>query len=521
MAAARTAYATRVAACVATTALLAVFAGCDRTSRSPETIQVDFETSPPSTDPRLATDAASSRLNELIFDSMMKIDRNGEFVGDLAERIERPTPTEIIFYLRHGVRFSDGRELTARDVKYTYDSIENPDLHSPKRASLQELKSIEVADDHTVVMTTAKPYAPALEMAAQGVVPDGTAPPLKSATVAPPGSGPFMISSFARDEMIRLERNPFHKSAPDSPTAILIKIVPDATVRALELAEGVCDFSGNNLEPDVLPWLGAHPLLTISNTPGSTYKYLSFNFRDPRLRDIRVRRAIAYAIDRATIVNSMLRGSARVATGLLAPESWAYEGAVTTYPYDPERSRQLLDEAGYPAGPDGMRALRIEFKTTPEGARLAEVFQAMLRRVGIALNVRTLEFATYYADIQAGNFDMTSLQWVGINDPNHYYMVFDSTQAPPGMNRGYYSNPALDRLVEAGSRTIDSDQRKIIYAQVQRLVADDLPYVSLWWVDNVAVMNRRLADFQPYPNGSLRSLATLTLMGPDGAESSR
>ncbi|HYL59279.1 MAG TPA: ABC transporter substrate-binding protein [Candidatus Acidoferrales bacterium] len=509
-----------MASYVAAAVLLAVV-GCDRAGRPPGTIQVDFETSPPSTDPRLATDAASSRLNELIFDSLMKIDRNGEFVGDLAERIERPTPTEIIFHLRRGVRFSDGRELTARDVKFTYDSIENPDLRSPKRASLQELKAIESPDDYTVVMTTAKPYAPALEMAAQGVVPYGTAPPLRNAAAAPTGSGPFMMSSFARDEMIRLERNPFHESAPAAPAAILVKIVPDATVRALELAEGVCDFSGNNLEPDVLPWLGAHRFLTISNTAGTTYKYLSFNFRDPRLRDIRVRRAIAYAIDRATIVKSMLRGSARVATGLLAPESWAYDGDVTTYPYDPERSRRLLDEAGYPAGPNGMRALQIEFKTTPEGSRLAEVFQAMLRRVGIALNVRTLEFATYYADIQAGNFDMTSLQWVGINDPNHYYMVFDSTQTPPGMNRGFYSNPELDRLLEAGRRTIDADQRRKIYAQVQRLVADDLPYVSLWWVDNVAVMNRRLADFQPYPNGSLRSLATLTLIEPGAAEPSR
>ena len=518
MASARMAPAVRVVVSIAASALLVAAAGCDRAGHPPGTIQVDFEISPPSTDPRIGTDAASSRLNELIFDSLMKIDRNGEFVGDLAARVERPTPTEIIFHLRRGVRFSDGRELTARDVKYTYESIENPELRSPKRASLKELKAIEAPDDYTVVMTTANPYAPALEMATEGIVPDGTPPPLKSASAGPPGSGPFMMLSFTRDEAARLERTPFHKFEPNSPAAILIKIVPDATVRALELAEGVCDFSGNNLEADVLPWLRAHPFLKISATPGTTYKYLSFNFRDARLRDVRVRRAIAYAIDRATIVNSMLRGSARVATGLLAPEKWAYDGDVTTYPYDPERSRQLLDEAGYPAGVDGMRPLQIDFKTTPEGARLAEVFQAMLQRVGIALNVRTVEFATYYGEIQSGNFEMTSLQWIGINDPNQYYMVFDSTQTPPGMNREYYSNPALDRLVEAGMRTIDVDERKKIYAQVQRLAADDLPYVSLWWLDNVAVMNRRLANFEPYPNGSLRSLATLTLQGPGAAE---
>jgi peptide/nickel transport system substrate-binding protein len=164
-----------------------------------------------------------------------------------------------------------------------------------------------------------------------------------------------------------------------------------------------------------------------------------------------------------------------------------------------------------------MRALRFEYKTTPEGARIGEIFQAMLQRVGIELTIRTLEFATYYADIQAGNFDLTSLQWVGINDPNHYYMVFDSKKTPPhGENRGYYSNPAMDDLVEAGKTTVDRDARKKIYAQVQQLAADDLPYVSLWWVDNVAVMNRRLVGFEAYPNGSFRSLATLTLIGPGG-----
>jgi peptide/nickel transport system substrate-binding protein len=228
-----------------------------------------------------------------------------------------------------------------------------------------------------------------------------------------------------------------------------------------------------------------------------------------------VRRAIAYAIDRNTIVRNHLHGTGRIATGMLSPENWAYDGNVTTYPYDPDRARQLLDQAGYPAGKDGNRGLRFEFKTSPEGARMGEIFQAMLLRVGIELTIRTLEFATYYADIQAGNFDLIAPQWVGINDPNSYYNVFDSKNTPPhGENRGYYSNPEMDPLVEAGRTTVDPDARKQIYARVQQLAGEDLPYVSLWWVDNVAVMNRRLTGFDAYPNGSLRSLATLTLSGP-------
>jgi peptide/nickel transport system substrate-binding protein len=500
-------------AALAVAALIAC-PGCDRshTERAPLTIQVDIEITPASTDPRFATDAISSRINELIFDSLVKTDRNGQFVGRLADSIERPSATEIVFHLKHGVRFSDGRELTARDVLFTYDSILAPESMSPKRASLEELKAIVAPDEYTVVMTTAHPYAPALEMATEGIVPNGTPLPSRGSTAAPVGSGPFQIVAYARDESARLERNPYYPHPPGAAQSILFKIVPDPTVRALELAEGVCDFSGNNIENDVLPWLAAHPFLEVSNTPGTTYRYLSFNFRDPRLRDVRVRRAIAYAIDRNTIVSTILRGTARVATGMLSPENWAYDGDVTDYAYDPVKARQLLEQAGYAAGTNGLRGLKFEYKTTPEGARMGEALQAMLQRVGIELTIRTLDFATYYADIQAGSFDLTSLQWVGINDPNSYYMVFDSKKTPPhGQNRGYYSNPAMDRLVEAGMRIVDSTERRKIYAQVQQLAAADLPYVSLWWVDNVAVMNRRLVGFDAYPNGSLRSLATLTL----------
>jgi peptide/nickel transport system substrate-binding protein len=500
-------------------AALVALVGCDpsRVDRSPATIQVDIETSPTSTDPRFGTDAMSSRINELIFDSLAKADRGGNFVGRLAGSIERPSPTEIVFHLNHGVRFSDGRELTARDVVFTYNSIIAPESMSPKRATLEQLKSIEAPDDYTVVMTVANQYSPALEMATEGIVPTGTPLPAQGSSAAPVGSGPFAMAAYSRDEFLRLVRNRYYPHPPDAAESIFFKIVPDPTVRALELAEEVCDFSPNNIQLDVLPWLASHQSLDISKTPGTTYRYLSFNFRNPRLRDIRVRRAIAYAIDRKTIVSTVLRGTGRIATGMLSPENWAYDGNVTDYSYDPETARHLLDQAGYPAGKNGMRALRFEYKTTPEGARIGEIFQAMLQQVGIELTIRTLEFATYYADIQAGNFDLTSLQWVGINDPNHYYMVFDSKKTPPhGENRGYYSNPAMDQLVEAGKTTVDRDARKKIYAQVQQLAADDLPYVSLWWVDNVAVMNRRLVGFEPYPNGSFRSLATLTLVAPGG-----
>lgn len=505
----------RIAVDAAALSALLLLAACVRpgTAAPAGYIQVDIETSPTSLDPRFATDAISSRLEQLVFDSLVKLDASGKFTGSLAENVERPSPAELVFHLRRGVRFADGRELTARDVKFTYDSVLDPRSLSPKRAGTQALETVEAIDDYTVRMTTSKPYAPALEMASLGIVPAGTPASGPRGADAPPGTGPFEVAAFARDEQVILKRNPYWPSSAAGVKGIVFKVVPDPTVRALELAEGICDLAENNIQPDLLGYLEKRPDVTVVRSPGTAYQYIAFNFRDPALKDLRVRRAIAYAIDRKRIVSSFLHGAARAATGMLSPENWAYEPRVTSYPYDPDRARRLLDQAGFPAWADGRRRLTFVYKTTPEGARLAELIQAMLREVGIDIQIRTNEWATFYGDIQRGNFDLTSLQWVGIRDPHHYYLVFDSRMAPPrGLNRGYYANPEMDRLVEAGDATFDEAARHRIYGEVQKLAASDLPYVSLWWQDNVVVKNPRLAGFRPYPNGSLLSLSTVTLI---------
>jgi len=480
-------------------------------------LHVDLETSPIALDPRFATDAISSRTSELVFDALVRADAHGQFFGDLAESFERPTPTTLVFHLRGGLRFSDGRPLGARDIKYTYDSILDPASASPKRIALRELAAIAAPDDATIVMTTRGPYASAFDMATIGVVPQGTAPPGKAGVRWPAASGAFEVASFARDEALILRRNPVRPSAPGAIAGIVFKVVPDPTVRALELAEGVCDLAENNIQPDLLGYLGMRPDLVINQSPGSEYYYLEFNFRDPHLRDLRVRQAIAYAISREAIVGSLYKGAGRVASGMLAPENWAYDGDVERYPYDPFKASRLLDEAGYPIGPTGTRDLKFVYKTTPEGRRLAEAIQAMLRRIGITLDIRTNEFATFYSDIQKGNFDLTSLDWVADNLTHQYYMVFDSRMTPPnGSNRGNYSNPAMDRLLERAETTLEPAARREIYAQVQKAAAADLPYVSLWWMDNVVVINRRVKGFTPFPNGSLRSLANVSFAPASG-----
>jgi peptide/nickel transport system substrate-binding protein len=487
-----------------------VIGGCVKPAplAPPGYLQIDLPTAPSSIDPRVSADAISSRVSELIYDSLVRIDRDGNFRGDLAEAFERTSSTAIVFHLRHDVRFSNGQRLTARDVKYTYDSILDPATLSIKRAMLAEMASLTIVDDYTLVMNTRRSYAPALTMATVGIVPAGSPIPGKGIEAAPPGTGPLRLESFDRDEAVILARNPYHPRPAGAMPGLAFKVVPDPTVRVLELTEGICGFAENDaVQSELIPYLAEQPRLRILRSPGSTYHYLIFNFRDARLRDLRVRRAIAYAIDRDGIITSMVRGNARLATGLLAPENWAYDGNVTHYSYDPVKARGLLEASGYssPAHP-----LRLIYNTTPEGRRLAEALQAMLAQVGIVIDIHTNEWATFYSDLREGNFDVASSQWVGVGDPHQYYEIFDSHMTPAngGSNRGDYSNPRMDQLLVAGDSNFDITARRASYAQVQRLAADDLPYVSLWWDDNVAAMDRRLSGFEPSPNGSLISLAT-------------
>ncbi|MFQ5692818.1 MAG: ABC transporter substrate-binding protein, partial [Nitrospinota bacterium] len=264
--------------------------------------------------------------------------------------------------------------------------------------------------------------------------------------------------------------------------------------------------------------------LRVVRAPGTNFTYLGFNLEDPILSKRKVRRAIAHAIDRGRIIRYILRGLARPATGLLPETHWAYRKDVASYPYDPALARRLLDEAGYPDpdGEGGRPRFRLSFKTSQNETRIeiAEVIQEQLRQVGIAVDIRSFEWGTFFSDIRKGNFQIYTLTWVGIVDPDIYFYVFHSGNVPPnGANRGRYRNPALDRWLERGRRTFGVAARREVYGRVQEILARDLPYVNLWHATNVAVLNRRVRGFLLYPDEDMVSLKDVRLAdggGPGG-----
>jgi peptide/nickel transport system substrate-binding protein len=329
----------------------------------------------------------------------------------------------------------------------------------------------------------------------------------------PIGSGPFRFVSAEPDKEVIIERNDGYWGAQAHLQRVRFAVIPDATTRALELRKGSADIAVTSLTGDMVLALERESNLEVMHAPGTVLAYIAFNTRDPILKDVRVRQAIAYAVDRTPMIHYLQRDFARPAYSLLPPESWAYNGDVPRYDYNPERARQLLEQAGYPAV-DGVR-FHLALKTsTDENPRLvAAVLQQQLRDVGIALDIRTYEFATFFSDVSRGAYQLHTLRWVGGNeDPDIFEYVFHSAKfSPHGANRTYYANPRVDALIDQARSELDQNARKQMYAEIQRIVAEDLPYIDLWYFENVMVHTKRLRNLTLNPPGNYDFLKTAEL----------
>ena len=498
--------------------LLLILLGCRAPSSDhpPGYLVIGIESYPLQLDPRYSTDANSVRVGHLMYNSLLRSDERSRLRPELAQHWSMLDDRTYLFDLRKDAKFHNGQPLTAADVKFTYESISSPESLSPKRGLLKPLRAIEQSGTHQLRFHLHAAHAPFIEQFTLGIVPAGFSGAAGSVHGPPPGSGPFQLQALESGEKVTLRANPDYWEGRPPLAGLVFKIVPDAMVRALEFKQGTIDFMQNDLEPDMLPWLKKNTDADIQMQQGTTFQYIGINLTHAILRQPKVRQAIACAIDRDGIIRHLLKNIVTEAGGLLSPLNWAYDDSARRWPYDPERAKRLLDEAGYP-DPDGdgpLPRFRLSFKTTniELRRRIAEAFKEQLMRVGIELELRSYEWGTFFGDVKSGNFHLYSLAWVGIEDPDVYYQIFHSASVPPnGDNRGRYNNPQVDRLLERGRATLDRKDRQTIYREVQKLLAEDLPYIPLWWWKNVIVTKPALRGFVAYPDGDLISLKKATL----------
>jgi len=494
--------------------------GCDHDESGGENskLRIAIEAMPTQLDPRHAMDAHSSRVGSLVFASLVTVGRDGAYRPYLAEALPQcRDDLSCVFRLREDFVFHDGTPVTSADVVATYHALMDPGLASPRRSLLARVAGVSAPSPHEVVLQMAEPDATMLEAASVAVVPARQA----GLDVIPAeelvGCGPYRVSEVVDGSRVVLSAFEAFPDGEPAISTIEFAVVPDTLMRAMEVAHGTIDFVQNAIDPDTTDWLEReHDDVVVYRGNSSNFQYLGVNIDHPVLADVRVRRAIAYSIDRRTIVRHVLEDQAVVATGLLPLQHWAYSGDVRRYGFNPGRARRLLDRAGL-VDPDGngpRPRIVLSYKTTTDELRrrIAEAFAAQLAAVGIELEILSYEWGTFFSDIKRGNFHLYSLQWVGITDPDIYRWVFHSRMRPPaGNNRGGYRDALMDTLTDLGRVTGNREERRRIYARVQRRAAGRLPYIPLWWPQRVVVTRERLIDFSPHPAGDLLELRSARL----------
>lgn len=449
-------------------------------------------------DPRFATDAASTRVNRLLYARLVDFNERFEPIPDLAHW-QRLSPRHYRFHLASPRRdFHDGTPLAAADVVATYRSVLDPQTGSPHRGSLHMVQRVEAPDADTVDFHLAAPDALFPGRLVIGIVPGALLAAGHSFNTVPVGSGPFRFLAWPQAESVRIER------IADG-AEVEFQRVQKPDVRVLKLLRGELDLLQGDLPPELLAWIARRDEVRMLRRDGTTFAYLGFNLRDPVTADVRVRRAVAHALDREAIIRYLWAGSARPAAAVLGGDHWAGDPTLTGIAHDPDAARRLLAQAGYGPG----KRLRLVYKTStnPVRVRIATVIQDQLARVGIDAEIRTYDWGTFYGDIKAGNFQLFSLAWVGIKMPDIFRYIFHSQAMPPaGANRGRWSNAEADALIERAEGASDLAEQARLYRELQALALRELPYVPLWFEDQVAVLRSDIEGYTLSRDGDFDAL---------------
>lgn len=505
------------------------FVSCSR--NKPNTIKgvlnLQLGGEPSILNPILATDSPSFEVIGLIFNGLLRVNEELELEPDLAESYEiKSNGKRYLFKLRKDVKWHDGQPFTAKDVVFTFNKILDPKTNTVRRSNyLIDGKAIKFSaiDDYTVQVDLPKPFSPFLAHMAASIVPEHL---LKNEDIntasfnrAPIGTGPFKLSEWKTAQYVSVEKNEHYHSGDVKLEKIILKIIPDEQTALLALKNSEIDNSK-------IPYkdkkkLDNHSVFDIYQYSDLVYTYMAFNLKHPFFKDPKVREAISTAINKPALVNSILKGYGEPAWLPSSPVSWAYpEGmSFNKYQYNLVRSRDLFEEAGFVLNPKTQLLEKngkvFEFtlitnKDNKDRERTAQIIQQFLKMVGIKVNIQLMEWASFIkivnAPVNPKKFDAVILGWSLGLDPDGY-SIWHSSEYPKGFNFIAYNNPIVDDALIKGRLETDKEKRKLIYKDMYREIAKDLPYIFLYYPQTLSGMNNRVKGIsKPGPGGLLNRI---------------
>lgn len=471
---------------------------------------------PKSLDPAAVTSLNDFRILVNLYEGLVGYEQGSlELAPALAESWEIANDGKLYtFHLRRGVTFHDGTPFDADAVKFNLERMLDPDhpYHDtgpfPLAFFYERIQRVEVVDDYTVRLHLDRAYAPLLSNLAYPtgamVSPAAVGKHGKEFGRHPVGTGPFRFAQWQANRRVVIEANPDYRRGPPALKAVVFRPIGDPLTRVAELMAGGVDLAVE-LPPDNVTQLRRESGFTVHEAVGPHLWFLILNTREPPFSLERMRQAVNYAIDKRALVEQVLQGSASVAAGPVpAAFDWAYNDEIDPYPYDPDKARALIEEAGYGDG------VKVRFYVTQSGSgmlapvQMATAIQADLAKVGIEAEIESYEWNTYLGKVNdglAGKADMAEMAWM-TNDPDTLLSLALHSDATPdkgGFNSGYYRNPEVDRLIEVARTTSDRVERAVYYRSLQRILRLHAPwaFIASWKQNAVTAAGIDGFELQP------------------------
>lgn len=463
-----------------------VSAGCQPRQSPHQEINFAVAQAPINLDPRYATDAASERVNRLLYQRLVEFDGSSKPIAGLASW-QNLGNQNYRFTLKQGIpAFHHQQPLRVQDVKATYDSLRKL-KDSPHAAEFANIRMIKVINEKTLEfrLKAADEHFPAKLVI--GILPENLIKQGHDFTHKPVGNGVFKFVDW--QGKLTLQR------VKDGQVIVFLE-VKDPTVRVLKLMRGEVDLLQGDLPPELVQYMQRKPAIKVATTQGANYSYLGLNMQDPVLKRHQVRQALAYAIDRQVVIDKVMVDHTRLADAILPPEHYAGNTTLKPYAYNPTLAKKLLKEAGV------QLPLKLVYKTSTDAhrVRLATILQAQMKAAGIDLEIRSLDWGTFFAEVKKGKFQLYGLTWVGIKTPDIYTKVFGTSYTPPnGFNRGRFSDLVLDEML-----------RQKDWSSATTRIHEQLPYIPLWYEGQTAAMRQDIESYSPRPDGNWDRLISVT-----------
>ncbi|RXJ67990.1 peptide ABC transporter substrate-binding protein [Halarcobacter ebronensis] len=467
------------------------------------TLNLSISSSPSRLNPIIAADSTSSEITQWLFNGLLKYDKDGNIVTDLAKSYYFLNDKKLIIELKKGIKWHDGVELTADDVIFTYEKIMDKNIFTPRKTNYKEVESVKKLDNYTIEVNYKRAYFKALIIWMIEIIPKHILEKQKDLMTSefnrkPIGTGPYKLAEFKTGSDIELIANENYFEGKPKIEKIHYKFLPDTNTSFLMLKQKLLDIGSlTPLQIDRQIDDEFKDKFKIIERPSFSYDYLGFNLKNKKFQNPKIREALSFAIDRQEMVDILFFGHGKVCTGPFLPGSFAFNEEIKPIKQNLKKAKELLKEAGY----DEKHPFSFEIATNAGNetrVNVAQIIQYQLSKIGVKVTIKIMEWQAFLNTIiTPKNFEAVVMGWSLALMPDAYPLWHSKSDFLGGFNLVGYHNKKVDELIEKGSEIVDINKLSKIYKELFSLITHDNPYLFLYIPNSISVVNKDIKNIEP------------------------